>query len=82
MPASVQGGERTVTTTPLFRPEVLDAKQAQYLGSVRIGRNPSFAVVAGTALSLAASLVSFVVWGEVTRKARVPGLVVPTHGTL
>lgn len=33
-----------MTTTPLFRQEALDAQQAQYLRSVRIGRNPGFAV--------------------------------------
>lgn len=71
-----------MSTTPLFRQQALDAQQAQYLGSVRIGRNPGFAAVAGVALLLAAALVSFAIWGEVTRKARVPGLLVPTLGTL
>lgn len=71
-----------MTATPLFRQEVLDAQQAQYLGSIRIGRNPSFVWVASVAILLAASLVAFAAWGEVTRKARVPGLLVPKLGTL
>jgi membrane fusion protein len=71
-----------VSTTPLFRQQALDAQQAQYLGSVRIGRNPGFAAVAGVALLLAAALVSFAAWGQIARKARVPGLLVPLLGSL
>lgn len=71
-----------MSTTPLFRQQALDAQQAQYLGSVRIGRNPGFAAVAGLALVLAAALVSFAAWGQIARKARIPGLLVPQLGTL
>jgi membrane fusion protein len=71
-----------VTQTPLFRQEALDARQAQYLGSVVIARNPSFAVVACGAFLLAAVIAAFAVWGEVTRKARVPGFLVPKLGTV
>ena len=71
-----------MSTTPLFRQQALDAQQAQYLGSVRIGRNPGFAIVAGVALLLAAALVSFAAWGQIARKARIPGLLVPQLGTL
>ena len=66
----------------LFREEVLQAKQANYLGTIRIGRNPSFAVVTAVAVLLAAAFVAFAVWGEVTRKARLTGLLAPTLGTL
>lgn len=66
----------------LFRDEVMQAKSAQYLGTIRIGRNPRFAVVALIAVLLALSLVSFAVWAEVTRKAKLPGLLMPTLGTL
>jgi membrane fusion protein len=66
----------------LFRDEVMQAKSAQYLGTIRIGRNPRFAVVALVAVMLAMSLVSFAVWAEVTRKAKLPGLLMPTLGTL
>ena len=71
-----------MSTTPLFRQQALDAQQAQYLGSVRIGHNPGFAAVAGVALLLAAALVSFAAWGQIARKARIPGLLVPQLGTL
>jgi membrane fusion protein len=68
--------------SPLFRQEVLDARSAQYLGNIRIGRNPRHGTVAIVALVLAGALISFATWGQVTRKARVPGLLVSALGTL
>lgn len=67
---------------PLFRAEVLQQRQAQWLGSIRIARPPSFAWVTGVALLLALALASFATWGEVTRKARLPGLLVPGAGLI
>jgi membrane fusion protein len=72
----------TPQPTPLFRAEVMQAQQTQWLGSIRIGRNPSFALVAWVSLLLGASSIAFAAWGQVARKARVPGLIVPTLGTL
>ena len=69
-------------SSPLFRQEVLDAQSAQYLGSIRIGRNPRHTTVAAMALLLASALVAFAAWGQVTRKARIPGLLVSALGTL
>jgi len=69
-------------TQALFRQEVLQARQVQWLGSIRIGRPPSFAWVTGAALVLALALLAFAVLGEVTRKAKLPGLLVPTAGLL
>lgn len=69
-------------SSPLFREEVIQARQAQYLGAIRLGRNPSFALVAWVAVTLVGALISFAVWGEVSRKATVPGLLVHTLGTL
>lgn len=66
----------------LFRREVLQQRQAQWLGSIRIARPPSFAWVTGVALLLALALASFATWGEVTRKARLPGLLVPGAGLI
>ena len=71
-----------MTTTPLFRQEVLQARQAQWLGSIRIGRPPSFAWVTGVSLALALMLIAFAVWGQVTRKATVPGLLMPVGGLI
>ena len=69
-------------SSKLFRQEVLDAQSAQYLGGIRIGRNPHHATVAAVALLLAGALVAFAAWGQVTRKARIPGLLVSALGTL
>jgi len=66
----------------LFRPEVAQAQASQYLGTIRIGRNPSFSVVAVVSLLLAAALIAFAIAGEVTRKTKVPGLLVPAQGAL
>jgi membrane fusion protein len=74
--------ELLFVTLPLFRQEVLDAQGAQYLGSIRIGRNPRQASVAIVALLLAGALIAFAAWGQVTRKARIPGLLVSALGTL
>ena len=66
----------------LFRSEVLEARKSQYLGSIRIGHNPSllFATIAAVLLGLA--LISYAIWGEVTRKAKLSGILVPIEGTL
>jgi membrane fusion protein len=69
-------------TTPLFRQEVIQAHGAAWLGAIRIGHNPRFAAVAALALALAAALVGFSAWGQVTRKAKVAGLLAPVGGSL
>jgi membrane fusion protein len=69
-------------SSTLFRQEVLSAHSAQYLGGIRIGRNPRHATVAAVSLLLAGALLAFGTWGQVTRKARIPGLLVPALGTL
>lgn len=66
----------------LFRDEVMQARQVQYLGVIRMGRNPSFAWVTSIAVLLAAALLAYAISGEVTRKARLTGLLAPTLGTL
>jgi membrane fusion protein len=68
--------------TPLFRPEVMQAQAVQWLGSIRIGRPPSFGIVTGVALACAVALVSFAAWGQVTRKVSVPGILVPEGGLM
>lgn len=74
-------GER-MGGSSLFRPEVLRAQSGQWLGSIRIARPPSFAWVTGVALVLAAALIAFGIFGQVSRKARVPGLLLPSEGLI
>ena len=66
----------------LFRLEALQAQTASHLGAVRIAHRPRHTLVAGVALILAGALVAFAAWAQVTRKARVPGVLVPQTGTL
>lgn len=66
----------------LFREEVQAAQAAQWLGAVRLHRPLSFTLVTASALALGLALVAFSAWGEVTRKARLSGLLVPTQGSL
>jgi len=67
---------------PIFRPEVMQERQASWLGGNRIGKNPGFSLVAGVALTLAGALVAFAAWGQVARKARIPGVLMPVQGTV
>ncbi|MFT3664436.1 HlyD family secretion protein [Piscinibacter sp.] len=69
-------------SSALFREEVIQAHRAQYLGAIRLGRSPSFTLMACIAVMLAGVLVAFAAWGQVTRKTAVPGLLVPTLGAL
>ena len=66
----------------LFRPEVAAAESAQWLGCVRLHRPLSFTLVTTAALGMALALVAFAAWGEVNRKARLAGLLVPSQGSL
>ena len=61
---------------------MLQARQAQWLGTIRIGRPLSFSLVTGAALAMAAALIAFACWGEVTRKVTVHGVLLPVGGLL
>lgn len=76
------GAAQAVQPLPLFRPEVLVAQQAQWMGGIRIARPLSFSLVTSVALVLAAALIAFACWGEVTRKATVHGVLLPVGGLL
>lgn len=69
-------------TPRLFRPEVFDAARTSWLGAIQVGRPPGFTLVAGLALAMATALVAFAAWGEVTRKARLTGVLMPAAGLL
>lgn len=66
----------------LFRPEAVQAQAGSHLGTVRIAHRPRHTLVAVVALILAGALVAFAAWAQVTRKARVPGVLVPQTGTV
>lgn len=66
----------------MFRTEVLQAQSDQWLGRIRVARPPSFAWVTGIAVALAAALIAFVSLGQVSRKVRLPGLLLPSEGLI
>jgi membrane fusion protein len=76
------GSFEGVSARLLFRAEAVQAQTAQHLGSIRIGRNPRFTAVVCVALVLGAALIAFALWGQVTRKARIAGLLAPMRGSL
>ena len=76
------GQRRRVVNTLLFRSEVLQARQTPWLGSIRIGRSPGFLGATSLAICFALALISFSIWGEVTRKARLPGILIPAAGVI
>jgi membrane fusion protein len=76
------GFVRGELTAQLFRKEALAAQQAHSLGSIRIGRLPAYSKLAGIAFLLIAALITFAILAHMTRKTRLPGLLMPLRGTL
>ncbi|MDZ7652786.1 MAG: HlyD family efflux transporter periplasmic adaptor subunit [Burkholderiaceae bacterium] len=69
-------------TSPLFRPEVMQARAGHWLGGVRLNTSlPWWGLTAGAAL-LASTLLAYAFIGEVTRKAQVSGILVPSGGQM
>jgi membrane fusion protein len=66
--------------TPLFRPEVVAAQQADWLGSVQLLQPPALRWL-GLLVALAAvALAGFLATATYTRKAILPGLLMPPAG--
>jgi membrane fusion protein len=57
----------------LFRQEAIDAQREKLFGEVSIARPVPAWIFTVLAVAIAASLVSFAVWGEYTRRERVDG---------
>jgi membrane fusion protein len=66
----------------LFRPEATRARNSRFLGAIRIARNPGFTLVTLVAVAFGAVLVAYALLGEITRKARLTGLLIPVAGAL
>jgi membrane fusion protein len=66
----------------LFRPEALEHRNRDGLGSIRLTRPVSFALLTALVLVTLVCVVSFLVLGEYTRKARVAGYLVPDRGVI
>jgi membrane fusion protein len=66
----------------LFRREVLDSRQREWLGTVQLTRPVPLWVATGFVLAVAAAVFTFLFLGEYTRKARVTGYLVPDRGVI
>lgn len=67
---------------PLFRPEVASAQQADWLGSVRLLQPPSLGWLTVAALAAAVGCATFLATASYTRKATLPGLLMPAAGVV
>jgi membrane fusion protein len=66
----------------LFRPEALESQRQAWLGDMQLLRPLSLTLLTGAVLLMLAAVLAFLWWGEYTRKARVPGVLVPEAGVL
>ncbi len=66
----------------LFRPEVLQAQQQQWLGRVQLVQPLSVTLMCLGALAVAAALLAFLVVGQYTRKATADGVLMPDRGLI
>ena len=66
----------------LFRPEALEHREREWLGSIQLIRPVSLAVLTASTLLVAAGIGAYLTLGEYTRKARVSGYLVPDRGVI
>lgn len=66
----------------LFRPEVIENRQRQWLGSIQLLRPVSLSVLTALAVGAVVVVASYLWFGEYTRKARVTGVLAPERGLI
>lgn len=66
----------------LFRPEVVEGRRQQWLGSIQLIRPVSLAVLTAFVAATAVATITYLSLGEYTRKARVSGYLVPDRGVI
>ncbi len=66
----------------LFRPEALEHRERDWLGSIQLTRPVSLSVLTALAVISALALGAYLALGEYTRKARVGGFLVPDRGVI
>lgn len=70
----------TQQLSPLFRGEVLDKRQSQWLGAVLLAPKATYDLFAGFAVFAIVSLFALLVFGSYTRTAHVGGWLMPQQG--
>lgn len=76
------GTGATSTDAGLFRLEALQAQQDAWLGEIHLATPPHRILVMSVALALTAAILALLFFGHYTRRATVPGTLVPTSGLL
>lgn len=66
----------------LFRPEVIENRQRQWLGSIQLLRPVSLRVLTALAVGAVMVVACYLWFGEYTRKARVTGVLAPERGLI
>jgi membrane fusion protein len=66
----------------LFRPEALEHRERDWLGSIQLIRPVSLTVLTALAVVAAVAIGTYLALGEYTRKARVAGYLVPDRGLI
>ena len=66
----------------LFRPEVAEAQRQNWLGQVQLVRPLSLTLLTAGVLCALVLVLSFLFFGEYTRKARIGGVLVPDLGVI
>src|SRR6266550_4239352 len=64
----------------LFRSEVLAERQTPLLGKVLLEPRASQSLLVGISVALGLAVLVFLIFGCYARKARLSGVLVPTHG--
>ena len=75
-PAPQQGEEQPL---PLFRPEALASQQQKLYGEILMIRPLSLTFLAWLGVAIAASVLGFLLLGQITEKARVSGVLLPAY---
>ena len=65
-----------------FRPEALEHRERDWLGSIQLIRPVSLAVLTALVLLIALAVAAYLALGQYTRKARVGGYLVPDRGVI
>lgn len=67
---------------PLFRQEAIDAQRDRFLGELSAARPLSLWVFTIAAVLIAAAVIAVAVWGQYTRRERVPGFLASAAGSV
>lgn len=82
VPSDTDGVKSTSMNSPLFRSEVTAALGSNWMGAIRLAQPISAWLIASVALMIACALIAFLTVGNMTKKARVTGITVPTAGNI